>query len=158
MVRAAEKGEEVHIRNPYATRPWQHVLEPLSGYLAVGQRLLLGETSFSDAWNFGPGDHANLSVEEVLQASQSHWNKIRYIVETLGTQPHEAHLLHLDSTKARRKLKWKNIWDHNDAFARTIEWYRSYYEDEKILTELDLEAFIQKARLLEADWAKASKV
>ena len=71
-------GKKVNIRNPKATRPWEHVLEPLSGYLHIGQKLLEEKVEFGEAWNFGPSDEGSITVEEVVQNVKKHWDKIDY--------------------------------------------------------------------------------
>ena len=111
VIRAASRKEKVKIRNPNATRPWQHVLEPLSGYLMLGQRLLIGDSGFADAWNFGPSDDDTLTVCEVLDRLKMHWTGFDFIVESDTNQPHEAGLLKLDSSRARHKLGWGPVWD-----------------------------------------------
>lgn len=154
IVRAVEVGKKVSIRNPLSTRPWQHVLEPLSGYLAIGGKLFAGEAEFSGAWNFGPSDSANITVDEVLRISKMYWDKIDYQSETPKEQFHEANLLMLDSTKARRNLNWKNVWNHNDSIERTIKWYKNYTEEKGVSSKEDLKDYIHDAKKLSVNWAK----
>jgi hypothetical protein len=89
---ALTTDEKVKIRNPYATRPWQHVLEPLSGYLMIGQKLLEGKKKFADSWNFGPSDDGSITVKEVVENIKKYWDKIDYDINKDVNQPHEANL------------------------------------------------------------------
>ena len=148
------QGQKVSIRNPHATRPWQHVLEPLSGYLNIGQKLLEEKVKFADAWNFGPADEGSISVEEVVKHVKQHWNKIDYEVNQDINEPHEANLLKLDCSKAHTVLKWKNVWESNTTFKKTVNWYKSYYEENNILTFDDLESYISDAKRKNIKWTQ----
>ena len=139
-------GKKVSIRNPKATRPWQHVLEPLSGYLQIGQKLLEEKVEFAEAWNFGPSDEGSIAVEEVVQNVKKHWDKIDYEINQDPNQLHEANLLKLDCTKANTILKWKDVWDSETTFEKTVNWYKNFYENNKeLLTQSDLENYIKEA-------------
>ena len=148
------QGKKVSIRNPHATRPWQHVLEPLSGYLNIGQKLLEEKVKFADAWNFGPADEGSISVEEVVKHVKQYWNKIDYEVNQDINEPHEANLLKLDCSKAHTVLKWKNVWESNTTFKKTVNWYKSYYEENNILTFDDLESYISDAKRKNIKWTQ----
>ncbi len=148
------QGQKVSIRNPDATRPWQHVLEPLSGYLNIGQKLLEEKVKFADAWNFGPADEGSIGVEEVVKHVKQHWNKIDYEVKQDINEPHEANLLKLDCSKAHTVLKWKNVWESNTTFKKTVNWYKSYYEENNILTFDDLESYIFDAKRKNIEWTQ----
>ena len=115
------------IRNPLATRPWQHVLEPLSGYLELGAKLLEGNKEFASGWNFGPNDTDVLSVEDILDESIKVWGKGEYELDK-SAQPHEAMLLKLDISKAKALLKWHPKYNVHKAVRNTINWYKAYYE------------------------------
>jgi CDP-glucose 4,6-dehydratase len=106
IILSASQGKKVSIRNPKATRPWQHVLEPLSGYLLVGQKLLEGKRDFGEAWNFGPSDEGGITVEEVVKNVKKYWDKIDYEINCDLQGLHEANLLKLDCSKAHILLKW----------------------------------------------------
>ncbi|MGH2307418.1 CDP-glucose 4,6-dehydratase [Aliarcobacter sp. ERUVET-8] len=148
-------GKKVSIRNPKATRPWQHVLEPLSGYLQIGQKLLEEKVEFAEAWNFGPSDEGSITVEEVVQNVKKHWDKIDYEINSNPNQLHEANLLKLDCSKAHILLKWKDVWDSETTFEKTVKWYKSYYENNKeILTQNDLESYIADAKIKNIEWSK----
>ena len=146
--------KKVNIRNPKATRPWEHVLEPLSGYLHIGQKLLEEKVEFAEAWNFGPSDEGSITVEEVVQNVKKHWDKIDYEINQAPNQLHEANLLKLDCTKANTILKWKDVWDSETTFEKTVKWYKAYYENNKeILTQNDLESYIADAKAKNIEWA-----
>jgi CDP-glucose 4,6-dehydratase len=149
---ATSKKEKVLIRNPKATRPWQHVLEPLSGYLHIGQKLLEEKTEFAEAWNFGPSDEGNISVEKVLDSLKKYWKDIDFKVEQNKNQPHEANLLKLDCSKANIKLKWLPVWDSKKAFEMTTNWYKNFYQENKVLTLQDLESYIEDAKTKNLEW------
>ena len=139
-------GKKVSIRNPKATRPWQHVLEPLSGYLQIGQKLLEEKVEFAEAWNFGPSDEGSITVEKVVKNVKKHWDKIDYEINQDPNQLHEANLLKLDCTKANTILKWKDVWDSETTFEKTVNWYKNFYENNKeLLTQSDLENYIKEA-------------
>ena len=155
IMKAVSENNKVSIRNPRATRPWQHVLEPLSGYLAVGQKLLEGKKEFADGWNFGPSDEGSICVEEVVRHIKKSWDKIDYEINIDQNQLHEANLLKLDCSKAFSLLKWKNVWDAETTFEKTVKWYKSYYEeDKKVLTQSDLENYIADAKRKNIEWTK----
>ena len=153
IMRAVEAGRPVIIRNPRATRPWQHVLEPLSGYLLLGQRLLEGDATCADAWNFGPGDEDTITVLQVVRAMQEQWDHVQYDVGLDTDQPHEAGLLRLDCSKARSRLDWKPVWSTDSNFNKTISWYKSFYEQGHILTSENLQEYIKDAKQNMLCWA-----
>ena len=142
LARALASGRRLEIRSPAATRPWQHVLEPLSGYLVLGERLLVGDQAAAEAWNFGPDYDGNVTVQAVLTAMRRHWPALDWIV-TAKPQPHEAKLLHLDSSKARQRLGWRPLWNVEDTVARTAEWYRQFLEHKRVVSRDQLAAYIQ---------------
>jgi CDP-glucose 4,6-dehydratase len=125
-IRALSREEEIVLRYPKAIRPWQHVLEPLSGYLLLGAKLLQDGPQYSGAWNFGPSDHEAWTVEEVAQEVIRHWGPGGYRVESEG-QPREAHWLKLDCSKARHYLGWDPRYNVREALKLTVEWYRQFY-------------------------------
>ena len=125
-IRALSQGVPVKIRNPYATRPWQHVLEPLSGYLILGARLLSGETSLCGGWNFGPKDETTFNVGALVDILCSLWGQGQYEIDDVQ-HIHEAHMLKLDCSKARSTLDWSAILSISDALKLTIDWYKAFY-------------------------------
>lgn len=151
LVRAATRGEPLHLRNPGAVRPWQHVLEPLAGYLRLGQKLL-EDDSVVGAWNFGPGGDATLTVQAMALRMKAHWPELD-IVTTPGPHPHEAALLTLDSNKASMQLGWQPVWDAATTIEHTMAWYRDHRMHGRIRSRDDLEQYVADARSLGVDWA-----
>jgi len=154
MVRAIAAGKPVVIRNPQATRPWQHVLEPLSGYLLLGQKLLQGYTQYAEAWNFGPADEGSITVGEVVRQFKANWDAFTYELRQDAQQPHEAGLLKLDCSKARALLNWQPVWNAVQALENTAAWYRMLYTQNAIQSEGDLNSYIQAARQSGVQWAR----
>ena len=155
IILSVSQDKKVSIRNPNATRPWQHVLEPLSGYLHIGQKLLEERVEFGDAWNFGPSDEGSITVEEVVKNVNKHWDKIGYGINSNPNELHEANLLKLDCSKAHLLLKWNNVWNSETTFEKTVKWYKSYYEEDKnILTKNDLDIYIKDAKIKNIEWTK----
>lgn len=157
IVRAIEAKETVTIRSPQATRPWQHVLEPISGYLLLGQRLLEGNKSCAEGWNFGPADEGSITVGEVVRRIKSHWDAFRYDLKPDPNQPHEAGLLKLDCSKAHARLGWQPVWESESCFEKTIRWYRDFFESGIIPTEQNLHTYIADAQAKNAIWTRSHK-
>ncbi len=131
-------GNALEIRNPHSIRPWQHVLEPLSGYLRLAEKLYAGEKSFAEAWNFGPSEEDSKPVGWILEKIKIIWNEpVNWKIGT-EKQPHEARLLKLDSTKAKHELNWLPKLNLNEAVKLTAEWYRGF-KDKKDLAQLTAE-------------------
>lgn len=124
FLRAVAAGEPLAIRAPRSVRPWQHVLEPLSGYLLLAERLLESDR-FAEAWNFGPADDDARPVGEVVDRLCSLVPEARWRRDA-ADHPHEAGLLRLDSTKARQRLGWRPRWGLEEALARTVSWHRAW--------------------------------
>ena len=141
IMRATDAGEPVEIRSPWATRPWQHVLEPLGGYLLVGKKLLEGDAKVACGWNFGPTDEGKISVQQVVEYAKTHWDRIDYRFPETTDGLHEANLLKLDCSKAHSELGWAPVWGSEKTFEKTVSWYREFYESGKILTGSDLSAY-----------------
>jgi CDP-glucose 4,6-dehydratase len=153
IIKAAAIKKTVLIRNPLATRPWQHVLEPLSGYLTLGSKLLQKEISVADGWNFGPDIHSNIQVGDIVKLSNEYWNAIQIEISKNTNEHHEANLLMLDCTKANKTLKWKAVWGIDKTIDKTISWYKSYYENNKLLSLEDLTEYISDAQSANILWA-----
>jgi CDP-glucose 4,6-dehydratase len=152
LVRAAVAGRVTAIRSPQATRPWQHVLEPLAGYLLLGQRLLADPSACAQAWNFGPDADDHATVGEVMRSFASHWPAVRHEVDATD-HPHEAALLHLDCTRARDLLQWRPVWRCATTLARTARWYRAQHERGELLSKDDLSCYVADARTAGMVWA-----
>lgn len=124
VLRSIDAGETLHVRSPLAIRPWQHVLEPLSGYLLLAERLLLEGAAFAEAWNFGPPDADTATVasivEQLCRGSDAGW------AIATNSHPHEARTLRLESGKARQRLGWRTRWTLAEAIDATLAWHRSW--------------------------------
>lgn len=129
VVRAMSAGESVRIRNPRSTRPWQHVLEPLTGYLTLAAKLLVEPTKYASAFNFGPDENDVLEVEKVVQLALKSWGSGRYHIDIDPNAPHEAALLRISSDKAKRELGWYPKWNASTAIGKTVDWYRHAMSD-----------------------------
>ena len=154
LVRATIAGRSTVIRHPHATRPWQHVLEPLSGYLMLGERLLNDPHGVAQAWNFGPQTQGHLSVRAVIEAFAEHWPAVRHTQDTTS-QPHEAALLHLDCGKAEQELGWRPVWQASTMIEHTARWYRAHHEHATLLSHDNLRDYVHDARLAQLSWAGA---
>ncbi len=154
IMKATSRGEEVIIRSPESTRPWQHVLEPLSGYLMLGQKLLEENKEFAEAWNFGPTDEEAITVHRVVESIKQSWPEVNYRLQPDSRNPHEANLLKLDCSKAHMKLRWKGIWNTEQTFEKTAAWYREYYGNKKIISEEQLRNYIDEACRKNIAWTK----
>jgi CDP-glucose 4,6-dehydratase len=126
FVRAITEGRVVRIRRPEAVRPWQHVLDPLRGYLRLAERLLLEGEPWAEAWNFGPEDADARNVRWMVERFRSLWGEGARWEGDAGSHPHEARMLRLDVSKARHKLGWLPAWNVEQALARTVAWYKGY--------------------------------
>ncbi|WP_246601656.1 CDP-glucose 4,6-dehydratase [Hymenobacter profundi] len=126
IVRALRAGQPVTVRNPKAVRPWQHVLEPLGGYLLLGARLAAEPLRYGSAWNFGPYAEDNKVVEALVKTALAIWGSGTYEKPTLTNQPHEAGLLKLDISKAVSELAWQPQYTADKAISQTLEWYKAY--------------------------------
>ena len=154
IMRAAAKGEAAVIRNPDSTRQWQHVLEPLSGYLALGEKLLSGDVRFADGWNFGPADDAPVTVGEAAEALRREWPEIGLTMSPPVDAPHEARRLRLDCSKAARELAWRGVWTPEECFRRTARWYRDFYRDGRIDTAADYHDYLRAAKEKKLEWTE----
>jgi CDP-glucose 4,6-dehydratase len=140
IVRAAFAGETLRIRNPQATRPWQHVLDPLAGYLEVGARLLAGERAAADAWNFGPEAKASIRVADIIAVMREMLPALRVEIEPDAAGRHESALLQLDSSKALARLGWRPRWE-GEMLERTIAWYKAWYEEGRVVSSTQLDDY-----------------
>jgi CDP-glucose 4,6-dehydratase len=125
-IKAFEANKPLMIRNPLATRPWQHVFEPLSGYLVLAQALCDQGSAFASGWNFGPRDEDNRSVQEVIDLLILGWGDAARWEKENAEQPHEANLLKLDCSKARTQLGWIPRWNLETAVQKIVEWQKAY--------------------------------
>jgi CDP-glucose 4,6-dehydratase len=151
VVRAITSRNSLEVRSPQATRPWQHVLECLCGYLLLGQMLLEGRHEYADAWNFGPDPDGNRTVNDVLSIFETNWPGLTRHTTT-EPQHHEATLLYLDSAKAKASLGWRPVWKLQEAVAMTARWYRAYLEQGSIESRAQIAQYIDAARNAGLSW------
>ena len=128
IIKAGKSGKTIEIRNPYSIRPWQHVLDPLSGYLKLGTALYNSPKVFAEAWNFGPYAHCNYTVKEVVEKVISRFGHGSWKDLSVGEKPHEANLLMLDISKAIQHLNWKPLLSIDESIDYTVDWYTSAIE------------------------------
>ncbi|MEI7842792.1 MAG: CDP-glucose 4,6-dehydratase [Gallionellaceae bacterium] len=132
IMRAITEGKPVNIRNPHAIRPWQHVLEPLSGYLVLAQKLYEEGAVYAEGWNFGPNDEDAKPVQWIVEKLTHAWGEgARWVVDG-GNHPHEAHYLKLDCSKAKSRLGWHPRWSLEEALVAIVEWQRNYRDGKAI--------------------------
>ena len=140
ILRSFESGKTVVVRSPNATRPWQHVLEPLSGYLVLAQKLYSEKDKFSEGWNFGPKDKDIKPVHWILDSMISKWPNSKWKLDDNIT-PHEANFLKLDILKAKNRLEWNPTWELEEALDRAIDWHKSWMNKEDMrracITEIE---------------------
>ena len=158
-MRAWSRGETVPLRNPLATRPWQHVLEPLSGYLNLAVALKEDASLHGQPFNFGPSTQQNHSVGELVTAMTRHWDQVQW--EDVSAQyggPYESGLLKLNCDKALHHLRWRAVWGFEATVRETVLWYRHYYEQpSQSIAGFSLEqiaAYVNAAREQGLAWAR----
>src|SRR5690606_38882742 len=157
-IRAWTEGESVTIRNPKSTRPWQHVLEPISGYLVTGQHLAESDKLNGEAFNFGPPADQIFSVQEVLNSIASHWNlpASKEWVKVESGSFHEAGLLKLSCEKANVHLQWWPVLDFAETMAFTSTWYWEYYNGKSNMldfTKNQIQQYIDSAARKGLKWS-----
>ena len=143
FIRAISKGEKIQIRSPYAIRPWQHVLEPLSGYLLLAQKLFEKGPQFAEAWNFGPDDNDAKNVEWIISKICSLWGEpALYEIDT-HPHPHEANYLKLDCSKAKAELGWFPKWNIEKTLGSIVEWHKALLkgDDIRYITKKQIDSY-----------------
>ena len=129
ILKSFERNKTVMIRNPKAVRPWQHVLEPLSGYLILAQNLYINPGNFSEGWNFGPNEKDVKSVDWILDKISAKWPYSSWKSDQ-SFSPHEAGFLKLDISKAKSRLSWKPVWGLSYTLEKIIDWHQSWLSEE----------------------------
>jgi len=129
ILRSFEENESVVIRNPKATRPWQHVLEPLSGYLILAQKMYNNPNKYAEGWNFGPNKEDVKSVDWILDKMIAKWPGSSWKLD-VNSNPHEADFLKLDISKAKSKLGWSPIWELSQTLEKIINWHQAWFNKE----------------------------
>jgi CDP-glucose 4,6-dehydratase len=152
LVRAVAAGEPLKVRSPASRRPWQHVLDCLSGYLRLGQRLIERDGTAADAWNFGPKSQDSRTVEYVLERLAADWPQLNWVTDTRA-HPHEAGILQIDSSKAEHYLQWNPVWNLDAAIRNTAAWYRDWADRSVISSRSQLQAFVSDANKAKAQWS-----
>lgn len=159
-VRALMADTQIVVRNPEAIRPWQHVLEPLSGYLWLGAKMLQAPARFAESWNFGPPGTSNVPVQRLVETIIDAWGGGTWLKPETTTQPHEAHFLKLDITKATNILEWLPVYDFDQTIKTTIAWYEAYHRDSafdaRSFTLRQIEAYEREAAHRGLTWANVS--
>jgi len=133
ILRSFERNELVVIRNPKATRPWQHVLEPLSGYLILAQKLYEDQKEYAEGWNFGPNEKDVKPVDWILNKMIAKWPNSSWELDS-SSNPHEANFLQLDISKAESKLGWRPIWELGHTLEKIIDWHQAWINKEDMQT------------------------
>jgi CDP-glucose 4,6-dehydratase len=146
IVRGITSGEPILIRRPRAIRPWQNVLEPVRGYLLLGQLLYGQGHSFGEAWNFGPREEDTVPVFELARRMIGHWGAGQLAIQEAADGPHEAESLKLDCSKARARLGWRPLLTLDEALKMCVEWYRGYFEDSESAPQMTVDQIQRYAR------------
>jgi CDP-glucose 4,6-dehydratase len=129
-IKAIEKKETIKIRSPLSIRPWQHVLEPLGGYLFLGARMMGQPSQFAEAWNFGPEAENIINVGELVKKLLKNYGKGEWEDISTSKKLHEAQLLALDINKAKQKLGWRPVLDIEETIKYTVDWYKRYKNED----------------------------
>ena len=129
ILKSFENGSSVIVRNPLATRPWQHVLEPLSGYLVLAQKLYQNPKEYAEGWNFGPNEQDVKPVDWILDKMISKWPNSSWEFDS-SFSPHEAGFLKLDISKAKSKLGWSPLWSLSDTLEKIVNWHQAWLNKE----------------------------
>jgi CDP-glucose 4,6-dehydratase len=147
ILRALSHNQPVMIRNPHAIRPWQHVLEPLSGYLLLAQKLYEDGAAFAEGWNFGPLDDDAKPVQWIVEQMTQRWDDDAKWQRDNNAHPHEAHYLKLDCKKSQTRLEWHPVWNLSVALDEIIAWHKSYLAgmDMRAVSLQQIEKFMQAA-------------
>ena len=148
IMRAIMQGKPVHIRNPHAIRPWQHVLEPLSGYLLLAQKLYQEGAVYAESWNFGPSDDDAKPVQWIVESLTEAWGEGASWQLDQGDHPHEAHYLKLDCSKAKARLNWQPRWNLDEALSKIVDWQKKYQQgaNMKAVTLKQINLYLKEAR------------
>ncbi|MFI5305536.1 MAG: CDP-glucose 4,6-dehydratase, partial [Nitrospiria bacterium] len=158
IVRSLSQKKCIEIRNPGSIRPWQHVLDPLSGYLWLGSLLWRNPGKYDYGWNFGPLSSDSMTVKEIVDESIALWGKGEW--KRTGDHTHEAKTLKLDCTKAATLLKWSPVYGIKESLVATLGWYREFYNSrgfDSLAFSIDqLEAYIQTAKKQNKIWAETN--
>lgn len=156
-IKAWSKGDIVQLRSPSSTRPWQHVLEPLSGYLLLGSKLYNNDLFHGESFNFGPQIAENNSVLDLVKTMSEFWEKVKWISNEDEIKPDECGLLNLNCDKAFFDLNWHSVLSFKETIRYTIEWYRSFYEDNfniQNMSSKQIDNYVDLANKQNLNWTK----
>jgi len=142
-IRAWLKNKTVEIRYPHAIRPWQHVLEPLAGYIILAENLYKKGNTFADAWNFGPGNKNIKNVACLVETLAKIWGSDANWKKIAKKQPHEAILLQLNCSKTKKSLPWKPLWNFEKTLDKTVQWYKAYLKNSDKIIDITIEQINQ---------------
>jgi len=165
VMRSIQREESIYLRNPSSTRPWQYVLEPLSGYLCLATKLLQVGQEYAQAWNFGPLQHKEITTKEIAEKIIQLWGNATLTQVITDTTPedqknHEAHILHLNWDKSANLLDWHPVYTIDEALAETVKWYKAYQQNQdmyKICCQC-LAHYTARAQELGLPWATNNQV
>tara|TARA_B100001540_G_scaffold110661_1_gene99241 strand:- start:2393 stop:3505 length:1113 start_codon:yes stop_codon:yes gene_type:complete len=156
-VLSLNKKKKISVRNPNSIRPWQFVLEPLSGILWLLVKMNSSPKKFNESWNFGPNKKNHVTVKEIVKKLITNWGSGSWSNPSpKKIQPHESKYLALDTTKAKLNLKWNSVYDIDKTIDETVFWYKSYYEKSASMYELTLKQitnYVETARKMKLDWS-----
>jgi CDP-glucose 4,6-dehydratase len=142
IVRSLAAGNPVEVRNPSSVRPWQHVLEPLTGYMLLASLVWNDPDKYSDAYNFGPAPGDHLTVKQLVEKAIDAWKQGEWIDISSSDQPHEANLLMLDISKAEKELNWKPRLNATESIGWTINWYKQPRENAAAFTNEQIASYL----------------
>jgi len=156
LVKTINSNQVLDVRNPNSIRPWQFVLEPISGMMLLASKMVKNEIN-SDSWNFGPNVFdSTITVRELVEYAINIWKHGKWKDVSNKKNLHEAKILRLDSTKSNNTLSWRPIYTFKDSIRTTIDWYKKYYRNSKVIdkfTEKQIEKYFESAKKLNIEWA-----
>ena len=156
-VSALSVNKKIIVRNQNFIRPWQFVLEPLSGILWLMAKMNSSPKKFNESWNFGPNQQNHVTVKEIVKKIIKNWGNGTWTTNIKSNQPHESKYLKLNITKAKVNLKWKSVYNIDDTIRETISWYKSYYNNSSSMYDLSVEQimnYVETAQKMKLEWAK----
>ncbi len=143
--------KQLIIRYPNASRPWQHVLDCISGYLQLGERLITGDRNFSEAWNFGPKASDICTVQDLLKKLKKFWSEIEWSIDETEN-PHETNLLQLDCKKAEKYLNWQSTLSLDKSLEMTAQWYENFLNNKTVISRQQIYDYRSFALKKNAFW------
>jgi CDP-glucose 4,6-dehydratase len=157
-IKAWSKNYPAIIRNPKSTRPWQHVIEPISGYLVLAKALYMNKKIHGEAFNFGPKINEDRTVHDLVKEASLNWNKAKWKFRKNKNSPHEAKLLKLNCDKAHQILKWSSILNFENTIKLTVQWYKNFYDKNKKInmkkiTESQIDDYCRIAKTNKIEWS-----